>query len=94
MSFNEIKEKIEWRKRALEYEISYVIENWNKMIYIHDEEVKNIAEYNLLNDIINPPKRAKYINIHYSPILHRSMNTRNGIVKLKNFRIILYSGFS
>ena len=49
------------------------------MIYIHDNKVKNIAECNLLHDIINNPKRAKNINSHYSPILHGCMNTRKGI---------------
>ena len=51
---------------------------------MHNNEVKNIAEYNLLHDIINPPKRAKNINIHYSPILHRFMNTRKGREKFED----------
>ena len=51
-----------------------MIENYAKMIYIHDNEVNNIAECNLLHDIINPHKRAKNINIHYSPILHVCMD--------------------
>ena len=46
------------------------------MIHKHDNEVTNIDECNILNDIINPPKRAKNINIHYSPILHVCMNAR------------------
>ena len=57
---------MEWHKRALEYENSYVIENWDKLIHIHDNEVNNISEFNLLHDIINPPKFAKNINSHYS----------------------------
>ena len=61
------------------------------MIYIHDNEVNNIAEYNLLHDIINPPKRASNINRHYSPILHGSMNIRKVRAKFKNLRIILDS---
>ena len=36
-----------------------MIENYAKMIYIHDNEVNNISEYNLLHDIINPPKLVK-----------------------------------
>ena len=64
------------------------------MIYIHDNEVNNISECNLLHDIINPPKRDKNLNSHYSPILHGCMNTRKGRAKFKNFRIILNSGFS
>ena len=55
------------------------------MIYIHDNEVNIIAECNLLCDIINPPKRVKNMNSHYSPILHGCMNTRKGRVKFKNF---------
>ena len=58
------------------------------MIYIHDNKVKNIAECNLLHDIINPPKRAKNINIYYSPILHGCKNTRKVRAKFKNFRIL------
>ena len=59
------------------------------MIYIHDNEVNNIAECNFLHDIINPPKHAKNINIHYSPILHGCMNIRKGRAKFKNFQILL-----
>ena len=61
-----------------------MIENRSKMIYIHDNEVNNIAECNLLHDIINPPERAKNINNHYSPILHVWMNIRKFRVKFKN----------
>ena len=70
-------------KHAFEYEKknSFGIENRNDMTRIHNNEVKNIAEYNLLHDIINTPKRTKYLNIHYSPILHVCMNTRKGKAK-------------
>ena len=61
------------------------------MIYIHDNEEKNIDEWNLLHDIFNPPKCSKNINSHYSPILHECMNTRKGRDKFKNFQIILDS---
>ena len=64
MSLDETKEKIEWRKIALEYKSLYVIENRDKLIHLHDNEVRNIAECNLLHDITNPPKRAKNVNIH------------------------------
>ena len=64
------------------------------MIYIHDNKVKNIAEFNLLNDIINTPERPKYINIHYSPILHGSINIIGGKAKFNNFLILLYDGCS
>ena len=62
------------------------------MMCIQNNEVSNIAECNLLHDIINPPRRAKNLNIHYSPILHVCMNTRKGKSKFKNFRILLDSG--
>ena len=57
------------------------------MTHIYDNEVNNIAECNLLNDIINPPKRAKTFNIHYSPILHGCINTRKGTAKFKTFSL-------
>ena len=60
MSLDESKEKSDWRKRALEYENSYVIENRNENIY----GVKNISEWELLHDIINAPKLTKNINSH------------------------------
>ena len=59
MSLDETKEKIDWRKRVFKYECSYVIENRNEMIYIHDKKLKNISECIFLHNIINPPKRAK-----------------------------------
>ena len=60
------------------------------MTRIHNNEVNNIAERNLLHDTINPLKRAKALNIHYSPIIHGWVNTRKGKAKFKNFRILLY----
>ena len=51
------------------------------MIHIHDKEVNNIAEFNLLHDITNPTKRAKNINSYYYPILHECLNTRKGRAK-------------
>ena len=56
------------------------------MTRIHDKEVNKIAECDLLNDIINPPKLTKLLNSHYSPILHGCMNTRGGKERFKNFR--------
>ena len=63
------------------------------MIYIHDNEVNNIAECNLLHGFINAPKRAKNINTHYYLILHGCMNIRKGRARFKNFQILLDSGF-
>ena len=59
-----------------------MIDNRNEMIYIHDNEVKNIAELNFVHYIINTPKRAKNIDSHYSTILHGCMNTRIGEAKV------------
>ena len=64
------------------------------MTRIHNNEVKNISEYNLLHDIINPPKRAKNLNSRYAPILHGCINTRKDKAKFKNFRVLLDSGCS
>ena len=64
MSLDENKQKTEWRKRAFlsELENTYDIEIQDGMTCIHDNEVNNIAECNLLHDIINPPKRTKKLN--------------------------------
>ena len=61
------------------------------MTCIHDNKVNNISEFDLLHNIINPPKLAKKLNIHYYHILHGCMNTRKGKANFKNFRILLYS---
>ena len=53
----------------------YDIKRPNGVYFIHDNEVNKIAEFNLLHDILNPSTRTKYINIHYSPVLHGCMNT-------------------
>ena len=64
------------------------------MTRIHDDEVNNIAEYNLLHDIINPSRHTKQLNSHYSPIIHGCINTRKGKKKFRKFRILLDSGCS
>ena len=64
------------------------------MTRIQNNKVNNIAECNLLHDIINPPKRAKILNSHYSPIIHECMNTRKGKAKFNNFCILLDSWYS
>ena len=61
------------------------------MTRLDNNEVKNISEFNLLHDIINPPRRAKNLNIQYSPIIHGCMNTRKGRAKSENFCILLDS---
>ena len=61
MSIEDDKEKIEWHKCAFEckQKRSYGIENKNDVTRIHDKEVNKIAEFNLIHDIINPPKCTK-----------------------------------
>ena len=65
ISLEETKEKHYLCKSAFEYEKknTYGIENQknmtNDMTFIRNNEVKNIPEFYLLHDIINPPKRAK-----------------------------------
>ena len=41
---------------------------------------------------VNPSKRAKNVNINFSPIIHPCMDIRKGRAKLKNFRSLLDSG--
>ena len=64
------------------------------MVHIHDKEVNNISECNLIHDMINPPKCARIININYPPILHGCMNTREGRTNFKNFQNLLDIGCS
>ena len=52
----------------------YVIENWNDMVCINDDEVNNTSEWNLLHDIIHPFKNTKILNTHYYLLLHGCMN--------------------
>ena len=64
----------------------------NDMNRIHDKKLNNIAQCDLLHNIINPYKHAKSINNHYSSILHECMSTCRGVSNFKNFRILLDSG--
>ena len=61
-----------------------MIGNRAKLMYINDNEEKNISEWNLLHDIINPPKNSKNIDSHYSLILHPCMNTKKWKRSSKN----------
>ena len=61
------------------------------MTRIYNNEVKNISECNLLHEIINPPKCAKNLNSHYSPILHGCMNTKKDRAKF-NFFAFYWTG--
>ena len=51
---------------------------------IHDNEVKNIAEFNLLHAILNLSKCVKIYNSHYSHILYGCVNTNREKTKLTN----------
>ena len=64
------------------------------MTCIHDNEVNNISECNLLNDILNPPKRTKILNGHYYFILHGRINSRKGKERFKKILILLEIGRS
>ena len=83
-------------KRAFESEIEYVygIKIPNFMNPMHYNKVNNIAEYNLLHEMLNPSKCTKNINRHYSPIIHGCMNTRKGKAIFNHVLIPLDSLFS
>ena len=72
----------------------YDIKNHNGITCKHKKKVNNIAECNVLYGMINPSKRTKLLNSHYSPILIGCMNTRKGKSRFKNFQILLDSGCS
>ena len=80
MSLDDKKEKSNEPKNT------YVIEIQNGIACIHDNKVNNIAEWNLLHDILNTPKRTKKLNNHYSPILHICMKPRKVKAKFKSFK--------
>ena len=46
------------------------------MKIIHDNEDNNLAECNLLYDILNPSKNSKNTNSNFYPTLQGCMNTR------------------
>ena len=66
----------------------------NIMHDIHDTKVNNIAEWNLIHDILNPSKRTKNTNSNYPPILHGYLNTCQGKAKFNSFVILLDIGCS
>ena len=90
------KKKLEWPELAFKFKLknTYEIEIHNVITSINDNKLNNIAEFNLLHDLINPPKRTTFLNRYYSPILHGCMNTRKGKSRFKNFWILLDSEFS
>ena len=96
MSLEDKKYKFELCKRAFECKLknTYGIEILNNMTRINYDEVNKIDKSNLLYDMINPPKRTKNLNGHYSPVLNECMNTRNDREKFKKFRILLFIGCS
>ena len=52
---------------------------------INDNYVNNIAEWNLLHDILNNYKWTKRTDSYYLPILHGCMNTHRGGSRYKSF---------
>ena len=96
MSLNDKKEKTEWCNRAFEFKLenTYEIQSQNGMTCIHGNRVNKWSEFNLIHDILNPPKRTKHLTSHYSTILQVCMNIRKGKARFKNFRILLDSGSS
>ena len=73
ISLNENK----WRDFAFDSEPNFIYDTkiMNDLNHIHDNKVNNIAECNLIHDILNPPKLTQNINSHYSPIIHGCINT-------------------
>ena len=55
------------------------------MMCIYNKDVSKIAKFNLLHDMMNPPKRAKSLYSHYTPILPECMDTIKRRAKFKNF---------
>ena len=62
MSIEDKKSKLEWHKRVFEWKLenTYDIESQNGMTRIHDNELNNIAECNLLHFLLNPSKSTKF----------------------------------
>ena len=48
---------------------------------IHDNDVNDISEYNLIYDTLNHNKHNKNMNSNHSHIIHRCMNTHRGKAK-------------
>ena len=42
----------------------------NDMNHVHNKDLNNISEFNLLNGIQNYSKHTKTINIHYSTCMY------------------------
>ena len=61
---------------------------------IHNNDINNISEFNLLHDILNNSKRTRNTNSKYYPILHVCMNTCRGMTNNRYFPILLDSEFS
>ena len=62
------------------------------MNHIHDNEVNNIYECNLLHAILNTSRSTKNISIYDYTFLHGCMNTCTGRAKFKDFGILMDSG--
>ena len=66
----------------------------NNMNRINDKYINNIAEFNLLHNVIDYYKCTKNINTHYSFTIHGCMDTRMGEEKHKKLYILLDIGCS
>ena len=51
----------------------------------HDNGINDIAEWNLLNDILNPSRNGKRKNCYYYVILYECINTLRGKEKFETF---------
>ena len=63
ISLDERKENTELRKSACESKLEnkYEIESQNCMTCMHGKKLNKLSEFNLLYDILKPPKRSKIL---------------------------------
>ena len=59
----------------------------------HGNKVNKLAELYLLHDILSPPRRTKFLNGHYYPILQECIKIQKGKMGFNNFQILLDSRF-
>ena len=69
----------------------YDMKRLNDMNCIHNKDINNISEFNIIHDILKSYKCTKNINIYYTPILHGCVNTLRGKATSVVFLILLYS---
>ena len=64
------------------------------MNLIDNKDVDNISEYNLPQYILNYSKYTKNTNTYKYSIIHACINTLSGRGEIKNFQILIESGYS